>query len=87
MAKAAVRTDQDGRFMLDTERVLTPFRGSGWFAVQLTFEHPGYERFLTNYPTSTSAPTPKWPVGPRCRQDSPPTGPQVTGAPLASPAS
>jgi hypothetical protein len=49
MAKPTVRTDQDGRFVLDTERVLTPFRGSGWFAVQLTFEHPGYERFLTNY--------------------------------------
>ena len=49
MAKAAVRTDPEGRFVLETERVLTPFRGSGWFAVQLCFEHPGYERFLTNY--------------------------------------
>ncbi len=49
IAKAAVRTDPDGRFVLETERVLTPFRASGWFAVQLYFEHPGYERFLTNY--------------------------------------
>ena len=48
MAKTAVRTDLDGRFVLETERVLTPFRGSGWFAVQLAFEHAGYERFLTN---------------------------------------
>jgi hypothetical protein len=49
MAPTPVRTDSDGRFVLDTERVLTPFRGSGWFSVQLTFEHPGYERFRTNY--------------------------------------
>jgi hypothetical protein len=49
LAKPAVWTDQDGRFLLETERVLTPFRGSGWFAVQLSFERPGYERYLTNY--------------------------------------
>ena len=49
MASAPVRTDRDGRFVLQTERALTPFRGSGWFAVRLLFEHPGYERFLTNY--------------------------------------
>ena len=49
MAKAAVRTDPDGRFVLETERVLTPLRGSGWFSVQLSFELPGYERFQTNY--------------------------------------
>ena len=28
---------------------LTPFRGSGWFSVQLSFQHPGYDRFQTNY--------------------------------------
>jgi hypothetical protein len=49
MAKAPVQTDPDGRFVLDTQRALTPFRGSGWFSVQLSFEHAGYERFLTNY--------------------------------------
>jgi hypothetical protein len=48
MARAAVQTDLDGRFVLDTQRALTPFRGSGWFSVQLSFECPGYERFLTN---------------------------------------
>ena len=50
MAKAPVRTDRDGRFTMDTERVLTPFRGSGLFSVQLQFERAGYERFRTNYP-------------------------------------
>ena len=59
MAKAPVRTDGDGRFTLGTERVLTPFRGTGWFPVQLLFEHAGYERFQTNYSwlnLSTNAP-------------------------------
>jgi hypothetical protein len=43
-----VQTDSDGRFVLDTQCALTPFRGSGWFSVQLSFEHAGYDRFLTN---------------------------------------
>jgi hypothetical protein len=59
MARAPVRTDGDGRFTLETERVLTPFRGTGWFSVQLAFEGTGYERFQTNYSRldlSTNAP-------------------------------
>jgi 5-hydroxyisourate hydrolase-like protein (transthyretin family) len=48
-AKEAVWTDQDGRFTMDTERVLAPFRSAGWFSVRLLFERAGYERFLTNY--------------------------------------
>jgi hypothetical protein len=59
MAKSPVRTDGDGRFALDTERVLTPFRGTGWFSVQLLFERAGYESFRTNYSglnLSTNAP-------------------------------
>jgi hypothetical protein len=51
MAKAPVRTDRDGRFILETERALTPFRRAGWFSVHLLFECPGYERFRTNYST------------------------------------
>ena len=60
MAKAPERTDRDGRFTLETERVLTPFRRGGWFSVQLLFEYPGYERFRTNYSAlnvSTNSPT------------------------------
>jgi hypothetical protein len=49
MAPASVRTDLEGRFFLEKERVLTPFRSSDWFSVQLSFEHAGYERYLTNY--------------------------------------
>lgn len=47
--KATVLTDRDGKFILETQRVLTPFSGAGWFSVRLSFEHAGYERFLTNY--------------------------------------
>ena len=49
MAKAPARTDGEGRFTLETERVLTPFRGMNWFSVQFLFERAGYERFRTNY--------------------------------------
>jgi hypothetical protein len=48
-AKAAVSTDQEGKFVLETQRVLAPFSGGGWFSVRLSFERAGYERFLTNY--------------------------------------
>ena len=48
-AELSIRTDSDGRFVLETQRVLTPFRGSDWFSVRLAFEHVGYERFVTNY--------------------------------------
>lgn len=49
MAKAPTRTDREGRFTLETERVLTPFRGSGWFSIQLVFIRAGYESFRTNF--------------------------------------
>ena len=54
IAKSPVRTDRDGRFTLDTQRALTPFRGSGWFSVQLSFQRAGYERFRTNYSSLNS---------------------------------
>jgi hypothetical protein len=49
MTKAPVETDADGKFVLEAQRALTPFRGSDWFSVQLSFEHVGYDRYLTNY--------------------------------------
>jgi hypothetical protein len=51
MRKSPVTTDQDGRFSLGSERVLSIFRGSGWNQVQLTFERAGYEGLRTNCPT------------------------------------
>jgi hypothetical protein len=49
MVSPPVSTDRDGRFVLEPERALTPFRGAGWFSAQLLFERSGYERFVTNY--------------------------------------
>lgn len=48
-AHVVVRTDRDGRFVLDSERVLAPLWGASWFSVDLIFQCPGYERFQTNY--------------------------------------
>jgi hypothetical protein len=47
--KTNVRTDHEGKFVLETQRVLAPFGSAGWFSVRLAFEHAGYERFLTNF--------------------------------------
>ncbi|HWH67740.1 MAG TPA: hypothetical protein VNT26_00010 [Candidatus Sulfotelmatobacter sp.] len=48
MLKSPVQTDREGRFVLESERVLSVVRGSGWNRVQLTFERDGYQRFQTN---------------------------------------
>jgi hypothetical protein len=58
MQKLPVMTDHDGRFSLDSERVLSVVRGSGWNEVRLTFEKIGFERLRTNFPASlaTNAP-------------------------------
>jgi hypothetical protein len=48
IAAAPIYTRGDGSFALRTQRVLTPFRSSGWFSVRLLFERTGYEPFRTN---------------------------------------
>jgi hypothetical protein len=49
MVPAGVRTDAEGRFVLDGERVIAMFRRSSWRSVAVTFAHPGYRSFETNY--------------------------------------
>ena len=44
-----VRTDADGRFVLDSKSVFALFRQPGWWSVPVTFSHSGYESFQTNY--------------------------------------
>jgi hypothetical protein len=44
-----VRTDADGRFILDSKSVFTLFRAPGWWSVPVIFSHSGYESFRTNY--------------------------------------
>ena len=53
MRKVPAKTDQDGRFELVSERVLSVVRGTDWDVVALTFERAGYRRFQTNCLTVT----------------------------------
>ena len=48
MRKPDVQTGPDGAFVLEREQVLTILPRSGWTSVRLSFEFPGYERFVTN---------------------------------------
>jgi hypothetical protein len=50
-----VRTGPDGTFTLDCVRDLAIFRSVGWFVVNLTFEHPGYEPQRENYTKATES--------------------------------
>jgi hypothetical protein len=47
-----VWTGRDGRFALESERVLSVFRQPGWYSVAVCFEHPNYLRSETNYTTA-----------------------------------
>ena len=45
----AVRTAADGTFVLDSVRDIALLQEIGWYSLSLTFQHPAYERFFTNY--------------------------------------
>lgn len=53
MQRSGVRTDADGRFILDSERVVSIFRQPGWWSVPVSFSCAGYQTFQKNY-TSTN---------------------------------
>jgi hypothetical protein len=57
--KPPVVTDADGRFVFESERVLSVVRGAGWGTVSLTFGLRGYAPFQTNCPTwlATNSPS------------------------------
>jgi hypothetical protein len=50
MLEVPVLTDQDGRFTLACERVLSVLRGADWDTVSLSFDLGGYRHFHTNCP-------------------------------------
>ncbi len=54
----AVRTDSDGNFVLDSERILTLFSRLGWYSVSLAFTHPNYEQLTTEYTLVNATNTP-----------------------------
>lgn len=47
--RSGVRTDADGRFVLDAERVIAIFRQPGWWSVPVNFSCAGYQSFEKNY--------------------------------------
>jgi len=49
MQPAGVRTDADGRFVLEAERVVAVFRRVGWYSVTVSFTCPGYGIWQTNF--------------------------------------
>jgi hypothetical protein len=51
-----VRTDQQGRFILDAERDLTLLQQQVWFSVTVSFQRDGYLTLRTNF-TAVSATT------------------------------
>jgi hypothetical protein len=44
-----VRTAADGTFVLESERSLVLLRTVGWYAVSVSFSHPAYALWTTNY--------------------------------------
>jgi hypothetical protein len=46
---SGVRTDADGRFVLQSKSVFALFRSPGWWSVTVAYSHSGYETFSTNY--------------------------------------
>jgi hypothetical protein len=53
MAKPVVRTGVDGRFVLESERVLTLIPWGGWASLDLAFRMDGYQTLKTNYSSTT----------------------------------
>jgi hypothetical protein len=49
MQPSAQRTNADGRFVLESERVIALFRHGGWYSVAVSFEYSGYNRLQTNF--------------------------------------
>ena len=42
-------TDQDGRFVLESEKSLTPILGGRVYSVSVSFDHPSYVRTAVSY--------------------------------------
>ncbi len=45
----AVRSAADGTFVMASVRDIAFLQTIGWYSISLSFQHPAYERFVTNY--------------------------------------
>jgi len=46
---SAIRTDDNGRFVLGSQRDVAVFGSVGWYSVTISFKHPAYEDFTETY--------------------------------------
>ena len=54
METPIVRTDADGKFMVDSQSALGLFRKFGWYSVRLSFHRSAYEDFTAAYTVAQS---------------------------------
>jgi len=54
----AVRTGQDGSFILDSKKNVALFQRLGWYSVSLVFVHPHYEQLTTEFTLANATNTP-----------------------------
>ncbi|MCX6926799.1 MAG: hypothetical protein NT154_26880 [Verrucomicrobia bacterium] len=54
---AGVRTDAQGRFVLDAQRDLTLLQQQIWFSVVVSFQYEGYVNLRTNFTAATATTT------------------------------
>jgi hypothetical protein len=59
MQPGGIRTDADGRFVLECERVAALFPRGGWYSVPVSFNQAGYAGLETNF--TTTEPRERWP--------------------------
>jgi hypothetical protein len=52
-----VRTKSDGTFTLVSKRNLELFGRSSWYSVTISFKHPRYASFMTNFTPASATPT------------------------------
>jgi len=55
----AIRTAGDGTFDLAGRKSLRLFSRIGWYSVGLSFEHPDFRRYVTNYSIADAVKSPK----------------------------
>jgi hypothetical protein len=55
MRKTPVQTDDEGRFVLASERVLSIVRGANWNLISLSFDRAGCAHFQTNFPAGAAS--------------------------------
>ena len=48
-AAPAIRTDEEGRFVLDSQKDIAVFGSVGWYSIAISFKHPAYEGLTETY--------------------------------------